>query len=80
MDAQIISSLINLAGGALGLSIIQGVVKWVRGHYNALQKAEDKYKTERNLKGRWIEHAIYLRHRLVELGVNDLPPRPDDQN
>lgn len=78
MDAQIISSLINLAGGALGLAILQGVVKWVRGHYTAVQRAEDKYKAERKKKEHWIEHALFLRNKLAALG-EDLPPRPDDK-
>lgn len=50
MDAQIIASLINLASGALGYAILQGIVKWLRGHYNAVQRVEDKYKAERKKK------------------------------
>lgn len=79
MDAQIITALINLAGGALGLALIQGIVKWIRGHYNAVQRANNETEQVRRRKQRWIEHALILRRMLVEHGVTDLPPRPDDK-
>lgn len=42
MDTTITVALINLAGGGLGVLILQGVWKWLRGHYSAVQDAEDK--------------------------------------
>ena len=42
MDTTITVALINLAGGGLGVLILQGVWKWLRGHYSAVQTAEDK--------------------------------------
>lgn len=42
MDATITVALINLAGGGLGMLIVQGLWKWLRGHYSSVQEAEDK--------------------------------------
>ena len=42
MDTTLTVALINLAGGGLGMLIVQGVWKWLRGHYSAVQEAEDK--------------------------------------
>ena len=42
MDATITVALINLAGGGLGMLIVQGLWKWLRGYYSSVQEAEDK--------------------------------------
>lgn len=83
MDTQIITALINLAGGALGLALIQGVIKWLRGHYNAVQTATEKYQRERRLRLR-LEDTIWATRKVAmqkgNIALEDLPqvPKHDD--
>lgn len=83
MDAQIITALINLVGGALGLALVQGVVKWLRGHYNAVQIAEEKYQSERRLRLR-LEDTLWATRKVAmqngNIAPEDLPqvPKHDD--
>lgn len=79
MDAQIISSLINVAGGALGLALIQSITKWLRGHYNAVQTATEKYQSERRLRLR-LEDTIWATRKVAmekgNIDPEDLPQVP----
>lgn len=83
MDAQIITALINLVGGALGLALVQGIVKWLRGHYNAVQIAEEKYQSERRLRLR-LEDTLWATRKVAmqngNIAPEDLPqvPKHDD--
>lgn len=83
MDTQIITALINLVGGALGLALVQGVVKWLRGHYNAVQIAEEKYQSERRLRLR-LEDTLWATRKVAmqngNIAPEDLPqvPKHDD--
>lgn len=84
MDAQVIASLINLAGGALGLALIQGLVKWLRGHYNAVQRATEG-RSKAQAETRRIRHEYdYLRAWILSLGLTTeqltkMPRPPDDK-
>ena len=83
MDTQIITALINLVGGALGLALVQGVVKWLRGHYNAVQIAEEKYQSEHRLRLR-LEDTLWATRKVAmqngNIAPEDLPqvPKHDD--
>lgn len=77
MDVQVISSLINLAGGALGLALVQGVTKWLKGHYSAVQRATNKYESERRYSNRLYEHILVLRQKLIRADVTGLPDIPE---
>lgn len=83
MDAQIITALINLAGGALSLALIQGIVKWLRGHYNAVQTATEKYQRERRLRLR-LEDTVWATRKVAmqkgNIAPEELPqvPKHDD--
>ena len=61
MDATITVAIINLAGGGLGMLIIQGAWKWVRGHYSAVQAAEDKAEAARKALADLRHEYDYLR-------------------
>ena len=61
MDATITVALINLAGGGLGMLIVQGVWKWLRGHYSSVQEAEDKAEEARNALADLRNEYDYLR-------------------
>lgn len=79
MDAQIITALINLAGGALGLALIQGIVKWLRGYYTAVQRAEEKYQRERRLRLR-LEDTVWATRKVAmqrgNIAPEELPQVP----
>ena len=82
MDATITVALINLAGGGLGMLIIQGGWKWVRGHYGAVQAAEDKaeeaYKALADLRHEYdYLRAWILAQPLTEDQLARIPKAPD---
>lgn len=61
MDTTITVALINLAGGGLGVLIIQGLWKWLRGHYSAVQHAEDRAEEARKALADLRHEYDYLR-------------------
>lgn len=82
MDATITVALINLAGGGLGVLIMQGVWKWLRGHYSAVQAAEDKAEEARKALADLRHEYDYLRawilaQPLTEDQLSRIPKAPD---
>ena len=82
MDATITVALINLAGGGLGMLILQGGWKWVRGHYSAVQAAEDKAEEARKALADLRHEYDYLRawilaQPLTEDQLSRIPKAPD---
>ena len=61
MDTTITVALINLAGGGLGMLIVQGLWKWLRGHYSSVQEAEDKAEEARKALADLRHEYDYLR-------------------
>lgn len=84
MDATITVALINLAGGGLGVLILQGVWKWLRGHYSAVQKAEDEAEEARKALADLRYEYDYLRawilaQPLTEDQLARIPEPPERQ-
>ena len=84
MDATITDALINLAGGGLGVLILQGVWKWLRGHYSAGQEAEDKAEEARKALADLRHEYDYLRawilaQPLTEDQLSRIPKPPERQ-
>lgn len=82
MDATITVALINLAGGGLGVLIVQGGWKWIRGHYSAVQDAEDKAEEARKELADLRHEYDYLRawilaQPLTEDQLSRIPKPPD---
>ena len=82
MDATITVALINLAGGGLGMLIIQGAWKWVRGHYSAVQEAEDKAEEARKALADLRHEYDFLRawilaQPLTEDQLSRIPKAPE---
>ena len=82
MDATITVALINLAGGGLGMLILQGGWKWIRGHYSAVQDAEDKAEAARKDLADLRHEYDYLRawilaQPLTEDQLARIPKAPD---
>lgn len=82
MDATITVALINLAGGGLGMLIIQGLWKWIRGHYSAVQAAEDKAEEAKKALADLRHEYDYLRawilaQPLTEDQLSRIPKAPD---
>ena len=84
MDATITVALINLAGGGLGVLILQGVWKWLHGHYSAVQEAEDKAEEARKALADLRHEYDYLRawilaQPLTEDQLSRIPKPPERQ-
>ena len=82
MDATITVALINLAGGGLGMLILQGGWKWIRGHYSAVQAAEDKAEEARKALADLRHEYDYLRawilaQPLTEDQLSRIPKAPE---
>ena len=82
MDATITVALINLAGGGLGMLIIQGGWKWIRGHYSAVQEAEDKAEEARKALADLRHEYDFLRawilaQPLTEDQLSRIPKAPE---
>ena len=82
MDATITVALINLAGGGLGMLIIQGGWKWIRGHYSAVQAAEDKAEEAKKALADLRHEYDFLRawilaQPLTEDQLSRIPKAPD---
>ena len=82
MDATITVALINLAGGGLGVLILQGVWKWIRGHYSTVQAAEDKAEEAKKALADLRHEYDYLRawilaQPLTEDQLARIPKAPD---
>lgn len=82
MDATITVALINLAGGGLGMLIMQGVWKWLRGHYSAVQQAEDKAEEAKKALADLRHEYDYLRawilaQQLTEDQLERIPKPPE---
>lgn len=79
MDPQIITALINLIGGALGLAVIQGIIAFFKGHKAEAQKWAEKWQAERDARLR-LQDALYLTRSVAirkgGLTDDDLPPIP----
>ena len=84
MDTTITVALINLAGGGLGVLILQGIWKWLRGHYSAVQEAEDKAEEARKELADLRHEYDYLRawilaQPLTEDQLSRIPKPPERQ-
>ena len=82
MDATITVALINLAGGGLGMLILQGGWKWLRGHYSAVQEAEDKAEEAKKALADLRHEYDFLRawilaQPLTEDQLSRIPKAPD---
>ena len=82
MDTTITVALINLAGGGLGMLIVQGVWKWLRGHYSSVQEAEDKAEEARKALADLRHEYDYLRawilaQPLTEDQLERIPKAPE---
>ena len=82
MDTTLTVALINLAGGGLGMLIVQGVWKWLRGHYSSVQEAEDKAEAARKDLADLRHEYDYLRawilaQPLTEDQLDRIPKAPE---
>ncbi|KUG58992.1 hypothetical protein [Nesterenkonia jeotgali] len=81
MSPELITALVSLVGGGIGVKIIDWTIAWTKGRMDQAQKVQKRLDAEVQRR-QGAEQALHIhRVRLIQAGVpeRDLPDMPANE-